>query len=176
MRGLIHVYTGDGKGKTTAAVGLAVRAAGRGKRVLLAQFLKGGGEASGEILVADSLLPRVEVHRFEQVHPRFDPSVNVEQLAVQVRRDFEALRMRILQGAFDLVVLDEINNCVSQDLLPVKPLLDLLDDKPEPLEMVLTGRGADPRVIEKADYVTELRKIKHPAETEGAPAREGIEY
>ncbi len=176
MRGLIHVYTGDGKGKTTAAVGLAMRAAGHGKRVLLAQFLKGGGEVSGEISLVHKLLPGVEVLRFAQVHPLFDPSVKVEELAARVQRDFETLRLRIMEGGFDLVVLDEINNCISQDLLPLQSALDLLDGKPEPVEIVLTGRGAHPRVIEKADYVTELKMVKHPAQTSGTQAREGIEY
>ncbi len=176
MEGLIHVYTGDGKGKTTAAFGLGVRAVGHGRRVLFAQFLKGGTPESGEIQVANKFLPGMETLRFSEVHPRFDPNVKVEALAAQVQQDFEEVKRLILSEGFDLVILDEINNCISQDLLPVQFLLDLLNDKPESLEMVLTGRGAHPRVIEKADYVTELRMIKHPAQTSGTQAREGIEY
>jgi cob(I)alamin adenosyltransferase len=176
MQGMIHVYTGDGKGKTTAAFGLAVRAVGHGKRVLFVQFLKGGSDESGEIQVANKLLPGMEILRFPQVHPRFDPTVKIETLAVQVQRDFEEVKRLIGAGSFDIVILDEVDNCVSEKLLPVESLLELLDNKPGTLELVLTGRGAHPRVIEKADYVTELKMVKHPAETSGTPAREGIEY
>jgi len=172
---MIHIYTGDGKGKTTAAFGLAVRAVGHGKKVLFIQFLKGGRKDSGEIRVGKNLLP-MEVIRFQEVHPRFDPMVNLHELSRNVQRDFESVRELVLKGEFDLVVLDEIDNCISQHLLPVESLLSLMDQKPESLELILTGRGADSRVIERADYVTELRKVKHPAETSGTPAREGIEY
>jgi cob(I)alamin adenosyltransferase len=176
MRGMIHVYTGDGKGKTTAAFGLAARAVGHGKRVLFAQFLKGGREDSGELRMGKLSPLHMTVLRFHQVHPRFDPTVKPDELAVQVQKDFEDLKQTILREEYDLVVLDEVDNCVCQGLLPIESLLSLLEEKPVALELVLTGRGADPRVIEKADYVTEMRKIKHPAETSGVPAREGIEY
>ncbi len=176
MEGLVHVYTGDGKGKTTAAFGLAVRAVGHGRRVLFAQFLKGGSHESGEIQVARKFLTGMDILRFSQVHPRFDPTVKLPALAAQVQHDFDEVTRVILAGSFDLVILDEINNCISQSLLPVQSLLDLLNDKPEALEIVLTGRGAHPRVIERADYVTKLKMIKHPAQTSGTQAREGIEY
>jgi len=173
---MIHVYTGNGKGKTTAAFGLATRAAGHGRQVLFAQFLKGGRGESGEILAGHASTLKMTVIRFAEVHPRFDPTVDREELARKVAADFEEVRQEILQDIYDLVVLDEVDNCVSQGLLSVEPLLDLLAEKPERLELVLTGRGADPKVIECADYVTEMKKIKHPAETEGTPARKGIEF
>ncbi len=176
MRGMIHVYTGNGKGKTTAAFGLATRSAGHGKRVLFAQFLKGGRGESGEILAGRASTLKMKVIRFAEIHPRFDPTVDREELARKVQADFEEVRQEILKDDYDLVVLDEVDNCVSQDLLPIERLLALLEEKPERLELVLTGRGADPRVIERADYVTEMKKIKHPAETEGTPARKGIEF
>ncbi len=173
---MIHVYTGNGKGKTTAAFGLATRAAGHGKRVLFAQFLKGGRGESGEVRAGHASSLKMTVIRFAEVHPRFDPTVDREELARKVQADFGQVWQEIFKDTYDLVVLDEVDNCVSQGLLPLQRLLDLLEEKPERLELVLTGRGADPRVIEKADYVTEMRKIKHPAETEGTPARKGIEF
>lgn len=176
MRGMIHVYTGDGKGKTTAAFGLAARAIGHGKRVLVAQFLKGGGTESGEVLAGKRQLLNMEVMRFDQVHPLFDPSVDTKTLADTVRKDFARVAQIIKQSDFDMVVLDEINNCVAQGLLPAQSLIALLDEKPEEMELVLTGRGADPAVIRKADYVTEMKMVKHPAESQGTPARKGIEY
>ncbi|OIP60721.1 MAG: hypothetical protein AUK29_11060 [Nitrospirae bacterium CG2_30_53_67] len=176
MRGMIHVYTGDGKGKTTAAFGLAARCVGHGRRVLFVQFLKGGGAESGEITAGKRQLLGMEVMRFKEVHPLFDPAVDPKILAETVRKDFAKAERLILQGDFDLVILDEINNCTAQGLLPVDALLTLMESKPQNIEMVLTGRGADSRVLEKADYVTEMKKIKHPAETSGLPAREGIEY
>lgn len=176
MSGMIHVYTGDGKGKTTAAFGLAARALGHRKRVLFAQFLKGGGAESGEIMTGKRQLLNMEIMRFQEVHPLFDPAADPKALAAAVQKDFAQVQRLILQGDFDMVVLDEINNCAAQGFLPLDSLLDLIENKPEGLELVLTGRGADPRVIAKADYVTEMKKVKHPAETQGAPAREGIEY
>jgi cob(I)alamin adenosyltransferase len=176
MRGMIHVYTGDGKGKTTAAFGLAARAAGHGKRVLFTQFLKGGGPESGEIQSGKRQLLNMEIMRFQQIHPMFDPTVDPHVLADTVEKDFDQVTRLILGGEFDMVILDEINNCVSQKFLPGESLVSLIESKPEELELVLTGRGADPKVIEMADYVTEMKMIKHPAETEGAPARKGIEY
>lgn len=176
MRGMIHIYTGDGKGKTTAAFGLAARAVGHGKRVLFAQFLKGGGPDSGEILAGKRQLLNMETMRFAEIHPLFDPSGDAATLPQTVQKDFDQIRQIILKGEFDLVVLDEILNCTAQELLPVQSLLDLLESKPDSVELVLTGRGADPRLIGKADYVTEMKKIKHPFETEGTPARKGIEF
>jgi len=176
MRGMIHVYTGDGKGKTTAAFGLAARCVGHGRRVLFVQFLKGGGAESGGITAGKRQLLGMEVMRFKEVHPLFDPAVDPKILAETVRKDFAKAERLILQGDFDLVILDEINNCTAQGLLPVDALLTLMESKPQNIEMVLTGRGAASRVLEKADYVTEMKKIKHPAETSGLPAREGIEY
>lgn len=176
MRGMIHVYTGEGKGKTTAAFGLAARASGHGKRVLFAQFLKGGGPESGEITTGKRQVLNMEVMRFRQVHPLFDPAINLQALTETVRQDFDQVKRLVLEENFDMVVLDEINNCVAQNFIPFESVLELLEAKPPDVELVLTGRGADDRLIQKADYVTEMKKVKHPAETEGTPARKGIEY
>lgn len=176
MGGMIHVYTGDSKGKTTAAFGLAARAVGHGKRVLFAQFLKGGGAESGEILAAKSMLLNMEIIRFDQVHPMFGATVDPEALRERVTKDFNQLRRLIKEERYHMVVLDEINNCVAQDFLSLETLLNLLDQKPEVVELVLTGRGADPAVVERADYVTEMKLVKHPAETSGTPPRKGVEF
>ncbi|MDX1765303.1 MAG: cob(I)yrinic acid a,c-diamide adenosyltransferase [bacterium] len=176
MKGMIHVYTGDSKGKTTAAFGLAARAVGHGKQVLFVQFLKGGGTESGEILAANGMLPNMQVIRFDQIHPLFDATVDPEALREQVAQDFDHLRRLIKDERYHMVVLDEINNCVAQDFLPLEALLALLDEKPEAVELVVTGRGADPAVVERADYVTEMKLIKHPAETWGTPPRKGVEF
>jgi cob(I)alamin adenosyltransferase len=176
VQGLIHIYTGSGKGKTTAAFGLAARAAGHGKRVLFAQFLKGGGPDSGEIIAGKRQLLNMEIMRFQQVHPLFDPSVDLEKLAGRIEEDYAQVERLIMKGNFDMVILDEINNCVSQRLLSVEAILELMENKPEHLELVFTGRDADPKIMERADYVTEMRMVKHPAESNGTPARKGIEY
>ncbi len=176
MGGMIHVYTGESKGKTTAAFGLAVRAVGHGKRVLFVQFLKGGGAESGEILAAKRMLLNMEIIRFDQIHPLFDSTVDTEDLRERVTKDFSQLARLIKDGRYHMVVLDEINNCVAQDFLPLGTLIDFLDQKPEALELVLTGRGANPAVVERADYVTEMKLVKHPAETSGTPPRKGVEF
>ena len=176
MSGMIHVYTGEGKGKTTAAFGLAARSVGHGKRVLFAQFLKGGGSESGEILCGKRQLLNMEIMRFDQTHPLFDPSIDTNKLAERIQEDLIQVERLIMRGNFDLVILDEINNCISQNFVSTERILELMEKKPEALELVLTGRGAPAEVIGKADYVTEMKLIKHPAETKGTPARKGIEY
>jgi cob(I)alamin adenosyltransferase len=173
---MIHVYTGDSKGKTTAAFGLAVRAVGHGKRVLFVQFLKGGGAESGEILAGKRMLLNMQIIRFDQVHPMFDSTVDPEALRERVTKDFDQVRRLIKEERYHMVVLDEINNCVAQDFLSLDTLLKLLDEKPEAVELVLTGRGADPAVVDRADYVTEMKLVKHPAETSGTPPRKGVEF
>ena len=175
MPGMIHCYTGEGKGKTTAAFGLAARNAGRGGRVLFAQFLKGGAPPSGEVLAARAGLPGVEVLVFDQVHPLFDPSVDEQELGRRVRRDFAELRARLARERFTMVVLDEINNCVAQGWLPQEELLEWLRSVRGEVEVVLTGRGAPPALVEAADYVTEMRNLRHPMDSGGRPRR-GIEF
>jgi len=176
MSGMIHCYTGDGKGKTTAAFGLAARAAGQGGRVLFAQFLKGGGPPSGEVLAARSGLPGIELLVFDQVHPFFDPGIDPDELARRVRRDFAEVRRRVTEDRdLTMVVLDEINNCVAQGWLPEEEFLEWLRTRPHDLEVVLTGRGAPPALLHAADYVTEMRKVRHPMDR-GIPPRKGVEF
>ncbi|MCL4459493.1 MAG: cob(I)yrinic acid a,c-diamide adenosyltransferase [Chloroflexi bacterium] len=169
--GLVHVYTGDGKGKTTAALGLALRAVGQGLRVHIVQFLK--GVAYGEVKSL-ARLPNISLVQFgsaEWVHP--------ERITVKDRRlalgGLEHAREAIHSGYYDLVILDEINIAVAWNLLPLEAVLDLIRARPKGVELVLTGRQAPPEVIELADLVTEMKEIKHPF-GRGVMARRGIEF
>jgi cob(I)alamin adenosyltransferase len=169
-RGLLQVYTGPGKGKTTAAVGLAVRALSRGLNVLFAQFMKPA--KGGETELLEQLGARVL--RFPEVSsPLFDPSIDRNTLAA---RASEALMK--LEGAFegnDLAVLDEFNHLLSEKLVGRPEAESLIKGRPEGLELVLTGRGAPGWLLEAADLVTEMTEIKHPR-SGGGKARRGIEF
>ncbi|MGC8787097.1 MAG: cob(I)yrinic acid a,c-diamide adenosyltransferase [Anaerolineae bacterium] len=171
-RGLIQVYTGDGKGKTTAALGLALRAAGHGLRVYIVQFMKGWPHY-GELL-ALAAQPNITLVQFgrpsfvNREHP--DPEdVRLAQEAYQRSLDL------LTNGQYDVVILDEINVALDYGLISLEQVLALLDAKPPHVELVLTGRNAHPRVIERADLVTEMREVKHPYRL-GIEGREGIEY
>jgi cob(I)alamin adenosyltransferase len=171
-RGLIQVYTGDGKGKTTAALGLALRAAGHSLRVQIVQFLK-GWPGYGELKGVE-WLPTVAIHPFGRkswVHPAHPEAVDYEQAA-------EALayaRQVMLDGQADILVLDEINVALDYGLLDVADVLALLDEKPPGVELVLTGRCAHPQIIHRADLVTEMVKRKHPYDRD-IGGRRGIEF
>lgn len=176
-RGFVHIYTGEGKGKTTAAVGLTIRALGRGMKVLFVQFLKGGGEPSGELITLERFSPDVEILRFDQRHPIFfKRGDSPDDLKKSCKEALDLVRDKIKRGNYDLVVLDEINNIVSQNWLDIKELLNLIREKPEGLELILTGRDAQKEAIDLANYVTEMRLIKHPFKDSGIYARKGIEY
>jgi cob(I)alamin adenosyltransferase len=171
-QGLIQVYTGNGKGKTTASLGLALRGVGRELMVCMIQFMKGGGPY-GEQLAAQRLAPYltiVQTGRPGWVN-KDNPHETDKALAVEA---LEQARKAMTGGVYDLVILDEINGAVSMGLVPVEALLELMHDKPHNVELVLTGRNADERVIEAADLVTEMREIKHYYKA-GVQARIGIE-
>jgi cob(I)alamin adenosyltransferase len=170
-RGCVQVYTGNGKGKTTAALGLALRAVGRGLRVCFFQFIKGGGPY-GEHLVADKLAPL-----FTIIHTGRPGWVNVKDISEDRRVAQESLiqvRQVLQSGEYDLVVLDEINGAVGFGLIDEEQVLELISIKPEKVELVLTGRNVTDKVVEAADLVTEMREIKHYYKA-GVPARTGIE-
>jgi len=175
-KGLIHVYTGFGKGKTSAAFGLALRALGRGFRVLVVQFLKGGGDLSGEA-ASLSKLPGAEVVCFtDQRHPIFcKGGCDVEKLKKSIQEGFRLVTKKAVSGGCDLLILDEINNCMKEGWLGVDDVAGFLRDRPDGLEVVLTGRGCPDEIMDIADYVTEMRLVKHPAE-KGVKARKGVEY
>lgn len=173
MFGLIHIYCGDGKGKTTAAVGLAVRCAGRGNKVLLVQFLK--SRDSGE-LYSLAKLPDIEVMRGKE-SKKFTFQMNEEEkhaLLIEHNKMFEQVLAKIKNGGYSLLILDEVIGALNAKVFEMPKLIEFLRHKPENLEVVLTGRNPAPELVEIADYVSEMRKVKHPMD-KGIIAREGIE-
>lgn len=171
---MVHIYTGNGKGKTTAAVGLAVRAAGAGLKVCFIQFLK-GYTAYNEL----KMLKKIKIVRFKQAHPMFCAKRKMKSamavLKKQATKDFQAAKKIVLSKKYDVVVMDEVINIVSQKLVPEGELIKLIDAKPKKVELVLTGRGASRSLIGRADYVTDMRLVRHPY-YKGKKARKGIEY
>ncbi|MBI5026244.1 MAG: cob(I)yrinic acid a,c-diamide adenosyltransferase [Nitrospirae bacterium] len=173
-KGLIHIYTGDGKGKTTAAMGLAMRAAGRGKKVLILQFLKGGLRGTGEAAAAEKL--KIKFVRFAgQISPIFNPKVRPSKLKKSVREAIAFSLKEIKTDSYDLVIMDEFNNLLHSGYATMNDAKKLIKEKPARLELVFTGRGAPEELIAIGDYVTEMKLIKHPY-TKGVKARRGIEY
>ena len=172
MSGLIHIYCGDGKGKTTAAMGLAVRCAGSGRKVLLLQFLKDGKSSEFASL---AYVPNIEVIPQTRTFG-FSWTLTPEEKA-EAGKYYTGLMEEAFQraGDFDLLVLDEVLGGCSTGMVDEARLLELLERKPDGLEVVLTGRGPSQALQDLADYMTEMKMIKHPFE-KGVPAREGIEY
>ncbi|BCG46816.1 Cob(I)alamin adenosyltransferase [Citrifermentans bremense] len=171
-QGLIQVYTGNGKGKTTASLGLALRATGRELKVCMIQFMKGGGPY-GEQMAAERLAPFLTI--IQTGRPGWVKKDNPHEADKQLAAEALELAAKTVQGGeYDLVILDEINGAVSMGLVPVEGVLDLMRKKPHHVELVLTGRNAPESVIEAADLVTEMREIKHYYKA-GVPARVGIE-
>lgn len=171
--GLIHIYTGNGKGKTTAAMGLILRASGRGLKVILGQFLK--DRETGELATL-KLLPGVQVFRGKSLK-KFSFQMNDAEKAEVLQRHnvfFKEVTERCVAEQTDLLVLDEVIGACGTKLLDEGLLLDFLQNKPPHLEVVLTGRNPSPAMLEAADYVSEICKRKHPFD-KGIPAREGIE-
>ena len=177
-KGLVQIYTGDGKGKTTAAFGLALRAAGRGNRVLIYQFLKPSSLKLGERLAVEgSTLPI----RVEALDAKWDVfgSLHREQDIARTRTAvgdaLVALTEKAASKAYDLMILDEIVFCVSAGLAELGDVWTLIELRDPHVELVLTGRGATPELIAMADLATEMKKIKHPFDKD-VPARAGIDY
>ena len=170
MKGYIHIYTGNGKGKTTAALGLAIRAAGAGLKVFMAQFIKGRQYSELNSLSRLSDLITVEQYGLPQCL-NGKPSVSDIEAA---RDGFERVKSSMLSGRFDVIIVDEGNVAVTYGLISKQDLLDLIAMKPETLELIITGRDALPEVIDKADLVTEMKAVKHYF-NKGVNARIGIE-
>jgi cob(I)alamin adenosyltransferase len=172
QQGCIQVYTGNGKGKTTAALGLALRAAGRHLMVCMIQFMKGGGPY-GEHLAAPLLAPYLTIIPTGRAGwvDRENPDPEDRRLVTEAMKLAEEA---LTGGRYDLVILDEINGAVSFGLVTVEDVLALVRRKPADVELVLTGRNADERIIEAADLVTEMREIKHYYRA-GVQSRVGIE-
>jgi len=174
-RGLVMVYTGNGKGKTTAAMGTVVRAVGYDWKVCVIQFIKGSWRY-GEMDGMKRLEPNVE---FIQAGQGFYKIVD-DKLPPEVHRQaahegLNLAREKMLSGKYDLVILDEINNTMQTELLSVAEVLALLDIRPPWLHLLLTGRGAPDALIARADLVTEMREIKHPFQ-QGLFAQKGIDF
>ena len=171
-RGLVHVYSGPGKGKTTASLGLALRACGHGWRVLMICFMKGDPNY-GEVLIS-SKIPNFKL--VQSGLPTFVKKGNPSPEDLQLAREgFNLAIKKAKENDIDLLILDEINVAVDYGLIPLEELLEFITRKPDNLELVLTGRHAHPEVVKRADLVSEILEIKHPYK-EGVPAREGIDY
>lgn len=174
-RGLVIVYTGDGKGKTTAALGMAFRAVGRGWKVLMIQFGKGSWHY-GELDVVKRLAPDFEIIPMGKgFYKILDDHYTEEEHRAAAQRALEFSRERMYSGQHDLLILDEVNGAVAAGLLSKEDVLQFIAERPDDLTLVLTGRNATPEIIERADLVTEMREIKHPYQ-KGILAQKGIDY
>ena len=171
-KGLVEVFTGNGKGKTSAALGIALRALGHNLRVHLIYFLKGDFRYGERVSL--SRLPNADVTIFGHEH-FIDPEDIKPEEKEQARRGLEKAREVIHSGNYDVVILDEINIAVAWKLLDIDDVLELIRNKPEKVELILTGRYADPKLIEAADLATDMTNIKHPYE-KGILSRKGIDY
>ncbi|CAM3641582.1 cob(I)yrinic acid a,c-diamide adenosyltransferase [Marinicrinis lubricantis] len=175
-RGLFLVYTGDGKGKTTAALGLAVRALGRGLKVLILQFIKSPERSYGERKVLREL--GVEI---QQLGIGFTWTKTPEEHREALKNAWALTKEKVMQGGYDLVILDELNNALAierfkvDDVLPLHEVLELIEKRPTGMHLVMTGRSAKPEIIECADLVTVMEPVKHYYE-EGVKAVKGIEF
>ena len=170
MKGYVQVYTGDGKGKTTAALGLILRACGAGLRVYLTQFIKRG--TFSEIRLLKERFPDVTIR--QSGRGRFIRGNPLPDDIAAARKGMTQLRRAMLSGKYDIAIADEANTAAAMGLLPLQDLLNLINDKPANVELVITGRGAHRRVKASADLVTEMKDIKHYFR-QGVPARPGIE-
>lgn len=175
--GKFQIYTGEGKGKSTASFGLMLRALGSGLRVYYLRMMKPRWK-TGELALLPDLHPNLTFRNVEQdwiLSRSKDIPEHVEAMREALAGEMDAVEEIMLSGAYDLVILDEINYVVSRDLVPVERALRLVEKRPEKVELVFTGRYAPEALIEKADLVTEMTKRKHYFD-EGTPARRGIEF
>lgn len=174
LKGLVHIYSGDGKGKTSAAIGLGIRAFGRGMSVMLTQFLKSAG--SGELHTIGMLGPGFEVVRGRKA-VKFLCDMNEKELietGEQQRELFEMTASKIKTGKYNILILDELLGVIENGMIDIGCVVDFVINKPEDLELVITGRKAPAELAELADYHSEIKCIKHPIE-KGIRARKGIE-
>lgn len=175
QQGLVHIYTGTGKGKTTAALGLALRAISYQKKVLLVQFIKGPWR-SGELRITDRLKPYLTIKAlgkgFVKILGDTKPFQEHQKAAQQALRFAE----RAIQSAgYHMVVLDEVNVAIREKLITTDQVVQIIKKKPHHVELVLTGRNAPQRLIQIADYVSEIQEVKHPYQ-KGILARRSIDY
>lgn len=171
-RGLVQIYTGDGKGKTTAALGLAFRAAGHGARVVIIRFMK-SWNGFGELNIIPKLKNITLIHTGMPKCVQFGTETDWD--ATEAQKGFRLAKKYAAPQMCDMLILDEITWAISHKLLKTEDLLNLIENKPRELEIVITGRNASKELIEKADLVSEIKEIKHPL-SQGIKARKGIEY
>ena len=169
-KGLVQIYFGRGKGKTTAALGLAFRAVGRGLRVHIIQFMKGFDYGELHAAKTSGLFEITQFGRPDFVTEATQTDIEMGQ------EGLEFARKTIMGGAYDIVILDEIGMAIEYSLIDVNEVLELLDNKRNEVEIVLTGARMHPKLLERADLVTEMRLVKHPFSTQGLGPRLGIEY
>jgi cob(I)alamin adenosyltransferase len=173
--GFIIVYTGDGKGKTTAAIGMAMRAIGRGWQVLMVQFMKGTWHYA-ELDTAKRLAPDFDIVPMGVgFYKILDDHHTEEEHHQAAAKALAFAREKMVSGKYDMLILDEVNNAMSTGLLAIADVMKLLDDKPSDFTVVLTGRGASQEIIDRADLVTEMREVKHPYQ-KGIFAQKGIDF
>ena len=170
FKGYVHIYTGNGKGKTTASLGLSVRAAGAGMKVFIGQFMKMGDYS--EIKALERFADLITIKQYG-IKGFVKGKPSPEDIEAS-KKGLEKIKEIIASGIYDLVIIEEGNVAVMCGLFDAQELIDIIDAKPDHVELVITGRGADPRVIEKADLVTEMKEIKHYYH-KGVKARVGIE-
>ncbi|OIJ14390.1 cob(I)yrinic acid a,c-diamide adenosyltransferase [Anaerobacillus alkalilacustris] len=175
-KGLTLVYTGDGKGKTTAAMGLAIRAKGQGKKVLMLQFIKSKDRTYGEKIMFDEI--GIEMH---QLGIGFTWTKTPEEHRVALKEAWAFAKEKILSEQYDVIILDELNNALAitsfpvDDVLPLKEVVDIIRNRHEKIHLIITGRSAKEEILAIADLVTEMKPIKHYY-NEGIPAVKGIEF
>ncbi len=177
-KGLIQIYTGDGKGKTTAAIGLAVRAAGHGNKVLIYQFLKPTCVETGERIALRFTAGRIDIKALETVWDMANSPNNTELISEMKDEISEALTEITEQAQekiYDCIILDEIVFCLSKGLAKLEDIKKIIEKRNPSVEIVLTGRGVTKELIDMADLVTEMNNIKHPFDN-GVKARRGIEF
>jgi len=172
--GLVIVNTGNGKGKTTAALGIGFRAVGHGLNVLMLLFIK-GTRKTGEVNAAKLLAPHFEIVQLGQGFIKTQKGNFSEETIQNAKKSWEYARQAILTDSYDTIIHDEINNLIDYNLLDVEEVVKTIKKRPRRLNLVLTGRNAKREIIELADLVTEMQEIKHPYH-KGVKARKGIEF
>ncbi len=173
-KGLIHIYTGDGKGKTTAAIGQGTRSFGGGYRVLMVQFLK--GDDTGELHSIEKLGKDFQLKRFAALNNfyKFLPEEEKAKANEDAARGLAFIKAVLKQNEYNVIIMDEIMATLSNNMVALEDVLQLIKEKPEDVELIMTGRNAPEELIALADYVTEMKLVKHPFQ-KGIYARKGIE-
>jgi cob(I)alamin adenosyltransferase len=173
-KGLIIVYTGDGKGKTTAALGMALRAAGHGMKTLIIQFIK-SYKRYGELKFVKKYDCGIEIKTMGKGYVRIKGDIHpFEEHVKAAKKTLEFAKEQIRSEKYNIIVLDEINIALNEKLLTIKEVTDLIKQKPPDLHLILTGRGAPNKLIQLADLTSEVREVRHPFR-KGIPAQRGIE-